>query len=77
MTVRELIDRIMAGIQSGELRGSDSVPADILEDDNKSVLEYLAGKYGIGEDDRSGHDQRNTDELSEQESRDPGTDSYH
>ena len=77
MTVRELIDRIMAGIQSGELRGSDSVPADILEDDNKSVLEYLAGKYGIGEDDKSGHDQRNTDELSEQESRDPGVDSDH
>lgn len=75
MTVRDLIDRLIAGIQSGELRGSDPVPADILEDDNKSVLEYLAVKYGIGEDDKSGHDQRNTDELSEQESRDPGTDS--
>ena len=75
MTVRDLIDRLMAGIQSGELRGSDPVPADILEEDNKTVLEYLAEKYGIGEDDKSGHDQRNTDELSEQESRDPGTDS--
>lgn len=50
MTVRDLIDRLMAGIQSGELRGSDPVPADILEEDNKTVLEYLAGKYGIGED---------------------------
>lgn len=77
MTVRDLIDRLIAGIQSGELRGSDPVPADILEDDNKSVFEYIAEKYGIGEDDKSGHDQRNTDELSEQESRDPGADSDH
>ena len=77
MTVRDLIDRLIAGIQSGELRGSDPVPADILEDDNKSVLEYLAGKYGIGEDDKSGHDQRNTDELPEQEGRDPGAGSNH
>ena len=77
MTVCDLIDRLMAGVQSGELRGSDPVPADILEEDNKTVLEYLAGKYGIGEDDKSGHDKRNTDELSEQESRDPGTDSDH
>lgn len=54
MTVRDLIDRLMSGIQSGELRGSDPVPADILEEDNKTVLEYLAGKYGIGEDDTNG-----------------------
>lgn len=54
MTVRDLIDRLMDGIQSREFRGSDPVPADILEDDNKSVLEYLAGKYGIGEDDTNG-----------------------
>ena len=47
MTVRDLIDRLMAGIQSGELHGSDPVPADILEEDNKSVFEYLAEKYGI------------------------------
>lgn len=54
MTVRDLIDRLIAGIQSGELRGSDPVPADILEEDNKTVLEYLAGKYRIGEDDTDG-----------------------
>ena len=54
MTVRDLIDRLMDGIQSGELRGSDPVPADILEEDNKSVFEYLAEKYGIGEDDTDG-----------------------
>lgn len=33
---------------------SDPVPADILEEDNKSVFEYLAEKYGIGEDDTDG-----------------------
>ena len=27
MTIRDLIDRLLAGIQSGELRGSDPVPA--------------------------------------------------
>lgn len=74
MTVRDLIDRLMVGIQSGELRGSDPVPADILEEDNKSVFEYLAEKYGIGEDDGSGYNKRNIDELPEQESRDPGAD---
>lgn len=77
MTVRDLIDRLMSGIHSDELRGSDPVPADILEEDNKSVFEYLAEKYGIGEDDRSGYDKRNIDELPEQESGDPGTDSDH
>ena len=54
MTVRDLIDRLMAGIQSGKLHGSDQVPADILEEDNKLVFEYLAEKYGIGEDDTDG-----------------------
>lgn len=77
MTVRNLIDRLIAGIQSGELRGSDPVPADILEEDNKSVFEYLAEKYGIWEDDGSGYDKRNIDELPEQESGDPRTDSDH
>lgn len=77
MTVRDLIDRLMVGIQSGELRSSDSVPADILEEDGVSVLEYIAEKYGIREDDGSGYDKRNIDELPEQESGDPGTDSDH
>ena len=59
MTVRDLIDRLMAGIQSGEFRGSDPVPADILEEDNKSVFEYLAEKYGIWEDDTDGRSGKN------------------
>lgn len=54
MTVRDLIDRLMDGIQSGEFRGSDPVPADIMEEDGMSVLEYIADKYGIREDDIDG-----------------------
>ena len=48
MTVRDLIDRLIAGIQSGEFRGSDPVSEDLFQDENLSVTEYLAGKYNIG-----------------------------
>lgn len=48
MTVRDLIDRLIAGIQSGELHGSDPVPADLFQEENLSVAEYLAGKCNIG-----------------------------
>lgn len=47
MTVRDMIDRMIAGIQSGELRGSDPVSTDLLQEDNLSVAEYMAGKYKI------------------------------
>lgn len=47
MTVRDLIDRLISGIQSGKLRGSDPVPANLLQEENLSVAEYLAGKYKI------------------------------
>lgn len=47
MTVRELIDRLLAKIQSGELRGSDPVPGDLLEDDHLDPVEYLSQKYNI------------------------------
>ena len=53
MTVQELISRLFDRVQSGELKGSDPVPADLLEDnvlEHKSVAEYMAEKYGIGED---------------------------
>ena len=50
MTVRELIDRLFARIQSGELRGDDSVPEDLLEDRHLDPVEYLAQKYSIGRD---------------------------
>lgn len=47
VTVRELIDRLLARIQSGELRGSDPVPGDILDDDHLDPAEYMAQKYNI------------------------------
>ena len=52
MTVQELISRLFDRIQSGELKGSDSVPADLLADDvleRYGVTEYIAEKYGIEE----------------------------
>lgn len=57
MTVRDLIDRLMAGIQSGELCGSDPVPADLFEDDvleRYGVAEYIAKKYGMEGGDQDG-----------------------
>lgn len=50
VTVRELIDKILARIQSGELRGSDPMPADLLDDEHLDPAEYLARKYNIGSD---------------------------
>lgn len=57
MTVQELIGRLFDRIQSGELKGSDPVPADLLEDsvlERYGVTEYIAEKYGIGEGDKHG-----------------------
>ena len=55
VTVRELIDRLFARIQNGELRGSDPVPEDLLDDEHLDAAEYLARKYGIrGDADESG-----------------------
>ena len=55
VTVRELIDRLLARIQNGELRGSDPVPEDLLDDEHLDAAEYLARKYGIrGDADESG-----------------------
>ena len=55
VTVRELIDRLLARIQNGELRGSDPVPEDLLDEEHLDAAEYLARKYGI----RSGADGHN------------------
>ena len=52
MTVQELIGRLFDRVQSGELKGSDPVPADLLADDvleRYGVTEYIAEKYGIEE----------------------------
>lgn len=58
MTVRELIDRLLARIQNGELRGSDPVPEDLLDDEHLDAAEYIARKYGI----RGDADDRRADE---------------
>lgn len=61
VTVRELIDRLFARIQAGELRGSDPVPADLLDDEHLDAAEYLARKYGI-RGDTDGQDRREDSE---------------
>ena len=50
MTVRELIDRLFVRIQAGEIKGSDQVPENLLEDGHLDPAEYLARKYGIRSD---------------------------
>lgn len=57
MTVRDLIDRLLVEIQSGELKGSDPVPADLLEDsalERYGVTEYIAEKYRMEGGDQDG-----------------------
>ena len=58
MTVRELIDRLLARIQNGELRGSDPVPEDLLDDEHLDAAEYIARKFNI----RGDADDRRADE---------------
>lgn len=58
VTVRELIDRLLARIQNGELRGSDPVPEDLLDDEHLDAAEYLARKFNI----RGDADDRRADE---------------
>ena len=54
ITVRELIDRLLCELQSGELKGSDPVPEGFLQDRHIGVAEYLADKYDI-RGDADGH----------------------
>ncbi len=58
MTVRELIDRLLARIQNGELRGSDPVPEDLPDDEHLDAAEYIARKFNI----RGDADDRRADE---------------
>ena len=57
VTVRELIDRLFARIQNGELKGSDPVPADLLDDEHLDAAEYIARKFNI-RGDADGQDRR-------------------
>ncbi len=49
MTVRDLIDRLLADMQSGEISGDDQVTIDLFQE-SMDVVEYFADKYGIGGD---------------------------
>lgn len=47
LTFRDLLDRIMHGIQNGDFVMSDPVPEGFLQDGHMGVAEYLADKYDI------------------------------
>lgn len=49
MTVRDLIDQLLADMQSGEISGDDKVTIDLFQE-SMDVAEYFADKYGIGGD---------------------------
>ena len=46
-TFRDVVDRIMQGIQNGDFVMSDPVPEGFLQDGHIDVAEYIAGKYDI------------------------------
>lgn len=50
MTVAELFDRLLEGLESGRLQGDEPVPPELLEGRYEDLVEYLARKYGIGSD---------------------------
>lgn len=54
LTFRDLLDRIMAGVNSGEIIMSDPVPEGFLQDGHIGVAEYIADKYDI-RGDADGH----------------------
>lgn len=46
-TFRDLVDRIMQGIQNGDFVMSDPVPEGFFEDGHIDVARYIADKYSI------------------------------
>lgn len=50
MTVAELFDRLLEGLESGRLSGNEPVPPELLEERHEDLAEYLARKYNIGSD---------------------------
>ena len=56
MTIAELFDLLLEGLESGKLQGDEPVSTEMLEDMHEDPVEYLARKYGIGSDaDGQGH----------------------
>lgn len=50
MTVAELFDLLLEGLESGRPQGDEPASPEILEDMHEDPVEYLARKYGIGSD---------------------------
>lgn len=63
MTVAELFDRLLEGLESGRLQGDEPVPPELLEGRHEDPAEYVARKYGIG---GNTVDKGNATELPEQ-----------
>lgn len=49
MTVAELFDRLLEGLESGRLQGDDPVPPELLDDRHEDPVEYLKRKVGKNE----------------------------
>lgn len=49
-TFRDLLDRIIEGVNSGEIMMNDPVPEGFFEDGHIDVARCIAGKYKIGSD---------------------------
>ena len=47
MTVAELFDRLLEGLESGRPQGDEPVPPELLEDGHEDPVEYIARKYNI------------------------------
>lgn len=50
MTVAELFDRLLEGLESGRLQGDEPASPEMLEDMHEDPVEYIVRKYGIGSD---------------------------
>ena len=46
MTVAELFDRLLEGLESGRLRGGEPVPPEVFEDRHEDPVEYLIRTKG-------------------------------
>ena len=50
MTVAELFDCLLEGLESGRMQGDEPVSQDMFEDRHRNLTEYLARKYNIRSD---------------------------
>ena len=47
MSVAELFDRLLEGLESGRLQGDEPVSPELFEDKHEDPVEYIARKYNI------------------------------